>query len=128
MAKKVRGEDGQNAALLPLSRVLRGLARRGVVEAFLLNTANGPVLRIRRGLTSLDARRLRRSPIGRSSPNGHVRNSRNASLYRNPAYSGFAATGSGNNAAVVARRNKIGMVWYCQRVMGFLSDSEGSVC
>jgi hypothetical protein len=61
MAKKGRGEDGQNEALLPLSRVLRSLARGGVVEAFLLSTANEPVLRIRRGLRPLDARRLRRS-------------------------------------------------------------------
>ena len=53
---------------------------------------------------------------------------RDASLYRNPAYSGFASTDSGNNAAVVARRNKTGMVWYCQQVMCLLSDSEGSVC
>jgi hypothetical protein len=71
---------------------------------------------------------FRRRGIGRSSPNGHVRNSRNAGSYGNPAHSGFAATGSGNYAAVVAGRNETGMLWYCQRVVCFLSDSEGSVC
>jgi hypothetical protein len=84
MAKKVRGDDGENAALPPLSRVLRGLARRGVVEAFVPNIGNGPVLRIRVSLMRLDARRLRRSPTWRSFTKGHVRNSRNAGLYRNP--------------------------------------------
>jgi hypothetical protein len=128
MAKWVRRDDAESAALPTLSCVLGGLARRGVVEAFLLNTSNGPELRIGRGPTPLDARRLRGSPIGRSSPYGHVRNSRNASSYGNPTYSGFAATGSGNYAAVVARRNETGMLWYCQRVVCFLSDSEGSVC
>ena len=42
--------------------------------------------------------------------------------------SGFAATGPGDNAVVVAWRNKAGMVWYFQRVVCFLPDYKGCVC
>lgn len=71
---------------------------------------------------------LRLSGIRRSSFDVHVRNSSNVGLHGNPGYSGFKCPGPGNNAAVVAWRNKTGMVWYRQRVMCFLSDSGGSVC
>ena len=74
MARKVRREDGESVVLLSLSRVLRGLARRRAVEAFSPNTANGPVVRIRRSPTHLDARLLRRSPIGRGCANSDSRN------------------------------------------------------
>jgi len=48
-------------------------------------------------------REINAGPRKRTSQKRHVRNSRNAGLRRNPAYSGVAATGSGNDAAVVAR-------------------------